>query len=59
MNKEQIIDYLEYRLQHATDLKEHYNEEWKKDVCNDNNYSQYLMWYAVCVTLEDILKNIK
>lgn len=59
MNKEQIIDYLEYRLQHATELKDDFNEKWKEDVCDENNYTQYLMWYAVCVTLEDILKNIK
>lgn len=63
MTKEQIIKLVEERILHAHKMEKEWEHKWKesidKEYTEDQCYTQYMMWWAVRVSFEEILKNIK
>lgn len=59
MTAEQIIDEIEWRLDHAQTLETQFKMKWEEDVTDENIYTQLMMWYATRVSLENLLRAIK
>ena len=58
MTKEQIIEEIEWRLDHARALEDQLEIDWTADVTDEDIYIQLMMWRASRVSLENLLRAI-
>lgn len=59
MTVEQIIEELNYRINHARHLECHYFEKWQLDTKDTESQVQGQMWFATRIAYEDLRQKIE